>query len=284
MSAVTVREAYEQGKQQLSLAGLSSPAFDALCLFNRAFGIGDRAALAVHGSEAADPEWLALYSQLIDRRTREPLQYILGSWEFDGMELAVGEGVLIPREDTMTLVETACDWLRGRNAPRVLDLCAGSGAVGLAIARRIPGAKVVCVEKSPAALAFLRRNIEAFGGGQVRWEAADVLKPPPWDEPCDCIVSNPPYIPTRDIDDLAWEVQCEPRMALDGGSDGLAFYRAICSLWKPLLRNGGLLAFEIGYDIRDGVMEILRQNSLYHIGAVKDISGIDRCIFGTAVS
>ena len=287
MKNCTVREAYERGKNTLSRAGLDSPAFDALCLFEKIFGIGDRAGLAVHGGETADPEKTELFDELIIRRTREPLQYILGQWVFDGMQLKVGEGVLIPREDTMTLVETACSMLDSTPSPKILDLCAGSGAVGLAIARRIPDATVICVEKSTEALPYLLRNIEEFGHGQVHYQQADVLLPPGFvshNEKFDCIVSNPPYIPQGDIEDLAWEVRCEPRMALDGGSDGLDFYRAICTLWKPLLHDGGLIAFEIGYDICEGVIEIMKKNSIDRIGAVKDFSGIDRCIFGTSVS
>jgi protein-(glutamine-N5) methyltransferase, release factor-specific len=283
----TVREAYERGKNTLSRAGLESPAFDALCLLKEAFGIGDRAALAIHGSEPADPEKTELFGELIIRRTREPLQYILGRWEFDGMPLSVGEGVLIPREDTMTLVETACSWLNGKQSPKILDLCAGSGAVGLAIGRRIPDAEVICVEKSPEALPYLRRNIDAFGDGRVTVRQADVLLPPDFTrehETFDAIVSNPPYIPRDDIAGLAWEVQREPLMALDGGNDGLDFYRAICTLWKPAVRDGGLIAFEIGYDIREGVIDIMKKNSIGQINAVKDFNGVDRCIFGTAVS
>ena len=100
----TLRETYERGKNQLSRAGLQSPAFDALCLFESAFGIVGRAGLAVHGGEPADPTRAAVFENLILRRTREPLQYILGRWEFDGMELRVGEGVLVPREDTLALI------------------------------------------------------------------------------------------------------------------------------------------------------------------------------------
>ena len=283
----TIRETFERGRNKLSRAGLESPAFDALCLFEKAFGIGDRASLAIHGCEITSPEKARLFDELTDRRTKEPLQYILGRWEFDGMELNVGEGVLIPREDTMALVEAACSWLNGRPSPKILDLCAGSGAVGLSVARRIPDATVVCVEKSLLALPYLMRNIDEFGQGRVYCRQGDVLLPPDFiqsEEKFDCLLSNPPYIPCDDIEKLAWEVHCEPRMALDGGSDGLDFYRAICSLWIPVVSDGGLIAFEIGYDIREGVIAIMEENSIGHIGAVKDFGGVDRCIFGTVVS
>ena len=219
------------------------------------------------------------------RRAREPLQYILERWETEGMALHVGPGVLIPREDTGALIDTACGLLaRMSPAPRVLDLCAGTGLVGLSVARRIPGARVVCVEKSREAMRYLARNIAEFGGGRVSAVEGDVLQSPRIAGPFDGILSNPPYIRTADLDGLAWEVRCEPRMALDGGNDGLLFYRAICDKWKPLVRDGGFIAFEIGYDILDGVTEVMRQSGLSRIGAAKDLGGIDRCVYGTAVS
>ncbi len=278
----TIKQAYIKGRDILTKAGLESPAFDAMSLLNAAFGIDNRADLAVHGDNLAERGRLELYFELINRRTSEPLQYILGRWEFDGMSLNVGDGVLVPREDTMALVEAAEFALRGRPNPRILDLCAGTGAVGLSLSRRISDAEVICVELSDMALPYLQSNIAEFGGGRVSFVIADVLKPPGAEfGKFDCIVSNPPYIPTGDIDSLQWEVLREPRMALDGGADGLKFYRVICSEWTRLMPVDGIIAFETGYDIREGVENIMRQNSIGHISLWKDISGIDRCIFGT---
>lgn len=286
---MTIQQVYLKGKQILSKAGLESPAFDALALLQPAFGIDSRTALTLRGQETPDDERLAHYEALIDRRLHEPLQYLLGQWEFDGMALSVGEGVLVPREDTLALVEAAEAALRGKRRPRILDLCAGTGAVGLALARRIPDAEVVCVELSEQALPYLRRNIDTFGNNRVWCVVGDVLQSPEtplpshgMTEPFDAIVSNPPYIPSHDIATLQWEVQCEPHMALDGGTDGLDFYRAICEKWTGLLTPHGLIAFEIGYDIREGVETVMRQHSIRHIGVWKDVGGIDRCIFGTA--
>lgn len=279
---LTIRQAYIQGKNRLTEAGLESPAFDALCLLEPAFGIQNRTDLAMRGSEIAGIVAVKQYFGMIDRRLREPLQYILGRWEFDGMALAVGDGVLVPREDTLALVEAAEFSLNGRQAPRILDLCAGTGAVGLALARRIAGAEVVCVELSDKALPYLRKNLAEFGRGRVSLAVADVLElPDTAPGTFDGIVSNPPYIPSGDIAALQWEVHCEPRMALDGGADGLDFYRAICENWTRLLRPGGLVAFEIGYDIREGVEGIMRQNAINHLSLWEDVGGIDRCIFGT---
>lgn len=279
---LTIRQAYIQGKNRLSEAGLESPAFDALCLLEPVFGIENRTDLAMRGGALAEHEAIKQYFALIDRRLQEPLQYILGRWEFDGMALAVGEGVLVPREDTLALVEAAQFALSGRRTPRILDLCAGTGAVGLALARRIPDAEVVCVELSDKALPYLRQNLAEFGGGRVTCAVADVLGAPDMTLGAfDGIVSNPPYIPSADIAALQWEVHCEPRMALDGGADGLDFYRAICAEWTRLLCPNGVVAFEIGYDIREGVEGIMQQNAITHLSLWKDVGRVDRCIFGT---
>lgn len=287
---MTVKQAYIQAKNILTEAGLESPAFDALCLLEPVFGIQNRTDLAMRGGALADNAAVKQYFALIDRRLKEPLQYVLGRWEFDGMALRVGEGVLVPREDTLALVEAAQSALNGRQSPlrsrqslRVLDLCAGTGAVGLALARRIPNAEVVCVELSDKALPYLRQNLTEFGGGRVTCTVADVLKLPDTAlGTFDGIVSNPPYIPSGDIASLQWEVHCEPHMALDGGPDGLDFYRAICADWTRLLRPGGVVAFEIGYDIREGVEAVMKQNAITHLSLWKDVGGVDRCIFGTA--
>lgn len=279
---MTIGEAYAIGRKTLAAAGVESPSADALLLLEKAFGVSGRAGLAVRSGEQADPGKAALFEELIVRRTREPLQYIAERWEIDGMALHVGPGVLIPREDTLTLVETACGLLRQMSpAPRILDLCAGTGLVGLSIARRIPGAEVVCVEKSPAAMGYLARNIAAYGEGRVTAVEGDVLEKPLIAGPFDGIVSNPPYIRTSDLESLAWEVQCEPRMALDGGRDGLLFYKAICAEWKSLVREGGFIAFEVGYDIPEGVAEVMRRSGMRQICVTKDINGVERCIFGT---
>ena len=281
---ITVKQAYNQGRQILSKAGLDSPAFDALCLLSPVFGIHSRAELAIGGEQTVSPTEREAYETLIRRRLHEPLQYLLGQWEFDGMPLYVGKGVLVPREDTLALVEAAQEALEDVPSPRILDLCAGTGAVGLALARRIPDAKVTCVELSEDALPYLRRNIEAYGGGRVSCEVGNVLAQPRLSGTFHAIVSNPPYIPTSDIAGLQWEVRQEPAMALDGGTDGLDFYRAICARWTKLLLPGGTLAFEIGYDIREGVIAVMKQHGIGHIHERKDFSGISRCIFGTRVA
>lgn len=279
----TISELYNHGKGILVKAGLESPAFDTMCLLDKVFGIGNRAQLAIHSRDIAEDTSAHEYLELIHKRLTTPLQYILGRWEFDGMEMHVGEGVLVPREDTITIIDAVQESLKDIPDPKILDLCAGTGAIGISLARRIPDAQVICLEKSDLAMKYLRLNIDEFGENRVTAISGDVLKSPEFTEKekFDCIVSNPPYIPSQDIEGLQWEVKCEPRMALDGGSDGLDFYRAICSNWSGFLKPNGIIAFETGYDIVEDIVMVMRQNGIVQIRCFKDFGGIDRCIIGT---
>ena len=190
--------------------------------------------------------------------------------------------MLIPRPDTEILCETAADFLQknGVSAPRVLDLCAGSGCVGLGIASLYDGVSVTEVEWSDEALAFLRQNA-ADSGLNATVLQADVLTDPPADLGAfDVLVSNPPYIPSAELPTLMPEVQCEPAMALDGGADGLTFYRAIADKWLPLLKAGGLLAVEIGQGQETDVAAIFAAAGLENIAVIPDLAGILRVVSG----
>lgn len=204
-----------------------------------------------------------LQSITIRRASREPLQYIEGHWAFLDFELEVGPGVLCPRSDTEVVCECAAQTLRGIEKPQVLDLCAGTGCIGLGIRRLCPGAEVTALEKSPEALKYLYRNAEnsltAFGveGPAVQVIRGDVflfqemLAP----ESADLIVSNPPYLTESEMRRLQPEVAREPAMALDGGVDGGNFYRHIAKAYGFALKQGGWLVLEIGC----GQQELLRR-------------------------
>ena len=221
--------------------------------------------------------------QMLARRLGgEPLQYILGEWELCGFPFKVGEGVLIPRQDTETLVRLAQEYLgeRGGDAPLAADLCAGSGCIGISLAG-LCGCRVDCYEISEAALRYLSENITLNAAdGAVRPISADVLSEqtaanaPEYD----MIISNPPYLTQRDMDNLQTEVSFEPREALFGGEDGLDFYRGITALWTPRLRYGGLFAVEIGIGQESDVMRIFAQNGL-SADCVKDSCGIYRVVY-----
>ena len=282
---MTFSQIYLNGKERLAKAGIESPAFEAMCLLEAVFGL-NRQSLAVRGEETAPNGEIVVFNDMIQQRcTKRPLQYILGKWPFMDLTLEVGEGVLIPREDTEVLVRTADECLRGKSQPQVLDLCAGTGAVGLAFAAMRRSVTVTCVEFHNEAFDFLQRNIAANGGeSSVTAVRADVLQPPDPEvfTQVDAILSNPPYIISAEIDTLQEEVQREPREALDGGEDGLRFYRAIAEHWVTLLKPGGLLAVEVGEGQARDVAELFRQAGLCNLRFAQDFNGIDRVVFGTA--
>ncbi len=277
---MTLSELYLKGKQSLTKAGLESPAFDALSLFTRVTGL-TRHALTLRGREQASDAQATDFLALIARRAaREPLQYILGSWAFMDMEFAVGEGVLVPREDTQVLVEEGARLLAlcGDTAPVVYDLCGGTGAAAIGLQRLVPQAEVYCFELSGAAFPYLIKNIARLAPGvhAVRW---DVLQGLPADLPAPVLIlSNPPYISSGDIGGLSPEVRREPRAALDGGADGLTFYRAIAGKWCPLLPQGGYAAVEIGIAQTEPVRRIFEEAGLLIQGVVRDWGGVERVV------
>ncbi len=215
----------------------------------------------------------------------EPVAYIIGEWEFYGLSLDVSREVLIPRMDTEVLSERAILAARGAGEGcRVLDLCAGSGCVGLAIAANVPSCKVVLADNSEGALRVCRQNIRRCGlNDQVTSLFADAKLPPLpalWD--FDVIACNPPYIPSGDIPGLDPSVKdYEPHEALDGGEDGLDFYRSVASKWKGAIRLGGRLLFEVGMGQATDVEAILSQNGFEDIQTFPDTQGILRVVEGT---
>ena len=223
---------------------------------------------------------------LVRRRLAgEPVAYIIGEWEFYGLPLDISRDVLIPRPDTELLAERGI--ARAREAgegARVLDLCAGSGCVGLAVAANVPNCRVVLGELSEGALRTCKQNVRRNQlNARVTCLSVDALEPPSsalWD--FDVIVCNPPYIPTADIDGLDASVKdYEPHIALDGGEDGLDFYRAIAAKWKSALRLGGALLFEVGIGQAPQVEDILAQNGYENIQTAQDTQGIWRVVEGT---
>jgi release factor glutamine methyltransferase len=223
---------------------------------------------------------------LVQRRLAgEPVAYIIGEWEFYGLSLDISRDVLIPRLDTELLAERGI--LKARESgegARVLDLCAGSGCVGLAIASNAPECRVVLGELSEGALRVCKQNVRRNElNARVTCLSVNALENPSstlWD--FDAIVCNPPYIPTVDIEALDVSVRdYEPRMALDGGKDGLDYYRAIAAKWKPALRLGGTLIFEVGVGQAGAVEDILEENGYEDIKILPDTQNILRVVEGT---
>lgn len=222
---------------------------------------------------------------MVQRRCAgEPLAYVLGEWPFRTLTLEVGPSVLIPRQETEILVQLALDRLQEyEGATRVLDLCAGSGCVGLSIAAEVPKARVVLMDASDQALDVCRRNVRRnrLSIRAVHMKGDALAQPNTNLGLFDVLVCNPPYIPTEDIQGLDASVRdYEPHIALDGGPDGLDFYRAIIKLWTPLLRPGGFILFEVGIGQAEQVAMLLKRRGCKNIVITRDLSRIPRVVVG----
>ena len=213
---------------------------------------------------------------------QEPMAYILGQWEFYGLPLRVSPKVLIPRDDTCAVAELAIrQALFLEKDPRILDLCCGSGCIGLAVASRVKDAKVTLADISQDALSVAKENVALNKlSGRVRCVAADALKPAfPFLGKFDMIVSNPPYITGEEMKELPKSVaDYEPHLALFGGEDGLDFYRSIAKNFAPALKPGGYLAFEFGETQGDDVCRILEENGYTVLERARDYNDRERAV------
>ena len=282
--AITYNDLYLEVRRQLRESGVEASTLEARELV--CFGTGkSREELQRDGGLYAAPETERRVRELAERRLAgEPVAYLIGEWEFYGLPLDISRDVLIPRADTEVLAEEAIRYCKTLAECRVLDLCAGSGCVGLAIGAQVPQARVVLGELSDAALRICRQNIRRNGlSGRVVPLRMDALEKPEKSlGEFQCVVSNPPYIPRGDIDGLDGSVKdYEPHPALDGGEDGLDFYRAIAEKWKDCLPVGGRLYFEAGIGQADAVLRIMRGQGFGDIQIVKDTHDIPRVVFGT---
>ena len=212
----------------------------------------------------------------------EPLAYVLGEWDFYGLRLEVNKNVLIPRDDTCAVTELAIrNALFLEQAPRILDLCTGSGCIGLAVASRVKDARVTLGDISKDALAVAKRNVAASHmTGRVSCLQIDALsKPQAFLGKFDMIVSNPPYVTTMEMEALPHSVlDFEPHLALLGGADGLDFYRAITENYKDALKDGGYLCYEFGEDQGDSVCNIQEKNGFTIIERAKDFNDRERAV------
>lgn len=223
--------------------------------------------------------------EYIERRIAgEPVAYITGSWEFYGLPMIVTPDVLIPRMDTEVLVNTAKELLTGyKMDAKVLDLCCGSGCITCAVGHEMPATKLVAVDISPSALEICRKNIalNRLSARAICMQADALSSPPMSIGQFDMIISNPPYIATAEIDTLDSSVKDhEPLWALDGGEDGLRFYKSIIKHWKTTLRPYGMLLFEVGEGQAGAVSEMLQAASFRSVFTRKDTLGVDRVVVG----
>ena len=281
MSKITYGELYRFTLDELNKI-TQSASVEAGMLFNYCFGL-DRIGVTVNSDKPADEKGVELLRECIKKRSEHfPIQYILGKRSFYDYEFIVGEGVLIPRPETEMLVEQAAEFIRSNNitTPVIFDLCSGSGCIGITLAKLFPEANVYCFEKSDIALGFIKKNIELNNVVNVRVIEYDIFDGLPLDlSHPDILVSNPPYIPTNDISELESEVRKEPVMALDGGTDGLMFYRCICDKWLSLFNKSVFFALEFGIDQSGDIAEIFSRVS-DNTEILNDFNGIDRVVCG----
>lgn len=278
MNRLTIFAAWNQAKKELKNAGIDSYSFEARQIIRHITGL-DNAAIMAKYNEQLSPLQQTMYNDVLRRRASHyPLQYLLGEWSFYGLDFYVGEGVLIPRADTETLVDAALDFLKERTSADVIDLCSGSGCIAVAVAKN-SSATVDALEKYDVPFSYLQRNIKR-NGASVTPIKEDVFAFIP-DKKYDLVLSNPPYVSADEMDIIDTETSHEPDTALYGGEDGLSFYRFLAENWKKYIKTGGMLMFEVGFRQADAVSEIMRAAGFTDIGTREDAGGIQRVVFGT---
>ncbi len=281
----TYRELYEEGRRILEQAGLPDAALDARFLLEEVCGTNLQTLLVFPEKKVIEEE-VNQYRAFIQRRKdREPTAMILGEWDFMGLTFRLNKSTLIPEQDTEVLVETALEELKRRGlgeAPlRILDLCTGSGCILLSLLHELRNAGGLGTDLSEEALEAARENAVRLGLQERAAFRQGDLWEPVGDERFDLIVSNPPYVPTEVIPTLEPEVRCgEPYAALDGGEDGLVFYRRIMREAAGHLKPSGIIIVESGFDEAPQIAALMQEQKLRGIRTVKDYGGLDRVVLG----
>lgn len=282
----TVEQIYKNALKVLDKGEVENASFDCRVMLEEAFGVDfNTLRLSDEFTNKADESKKTKFLQMVNMRLAgKPLQYIVGKWEFFGLEFKVGDGVLIPRQDTETLVEFLINRFKDRKNLKILDLCAGTGCIGIALEKNLPDCEIYAVEISPQAIKYLKENAK-INNSNVKIFEGDCL-----DEDFvnsfgqfDLIVSNPPYLTAEDMKNLQKEVAFEPENALFGGDDGLDFYRGIVRLWKKKLKDNGMLAFEIGINQEDDVSYMMIHAGLKNVRFKPDLCGVNRIVYGENV-
>lgn len=278
---MTIGELLKEARQILLAAGIENCGFEAELLAAQTFN-KDRVFFYTHGDEPVTDRQKTVYLTMVKRRAaHEPAAYILGQKEFMGLNFFVDANVLIPRPDTEAMVEVLISQLKktDHRGKKVLDLCTGSGAIGIALKYFCPEVEMTLSDYSPKALQVAKKNADLLVAGDVNLMHSDLFVQFPATAAFDLIVSNPPYIPSGEIPKLAQDIcEYEPTMALDGGATGLDFYRRIAAQAKGFLKDGGLLALEIGDHQENVVIELLKQNGFSRIEKIADLTGLVRAI------
>ncbi len=278
----TIGEVLAEGKERLKAAGKEAYCLEAELLLEEAAYL-DHMSLYIQEDEIIEDDAADRYEMfLFERELGRPTQYIIGQWDFMGLPFAVGEGVLIPRPDTEVLVETILMTQKKEPTKSILDIGTGTGCIPVSLSFYGAFEEIMAVDISPMALTYAKKSA-IQNGAYVKFYESDLFSnvPQEWKGKLDAIVSNPPYIPHEEIDHLMVEVRSfEPWEALDGGEDGLDFYRRIIKEGKEWLHEEGWMFFEIGYNEKAAVIALFEENGFVEIHEQQDLAGNDRVVYG----
>lgn len=273
---MVISECLRDIKKILSNAGINDYAFDAKCIVE---DFVDEDYLFNLDKKISQQAYEKAVSAAKKRATGYPLQYILGHWEFYGLDFEVGEGVLIPRADTEILVDNVLEFFRGKNSSvKIMDLCSGSGCIAVAVKKKLPRANVYALEKYPEAQKFLENNIKKHKT-DINIVCDDVFDYVP-SKRFDCVMSNPPYLTEKETENLQKEIEYEPISALNGGIDGMNYYRSIIPKWRNFVVKGGMIIFEASENQMDEISALLCKEGFDNIKISCDYSGEARTISG----
>ena len=276
---MNIFEAYNSTKKALEGAGIEDYVFEAKQIIKHITGFSSTEILMNYTKELSEFQSNNLTAILKQRELRYPLQYIFGEWSFYGRDFYVGPGVLVPRADTETVIEVCTEYLKDKKEPKILDLCAGSGSIGITLSKEKEDSDCLMVEKYPEAMRYAEKNIARNKAKNAKVIWGDVFGGTGAEEKYDLIVSNPPYVAEDGTEECSPETKYEPEAALLGGGDGLKFYRAITENYKDSLKEKGMLCFEVGIGQADPVKEILNAAGFTDIGTKKDLNGIERAVY-----
>ncbi len=277
----TLYRRYHETKAKLAAAGIDDCAYEAMAIAEAVTGKTKAQIIGDYESELTLDQERSLLRAVALRMSHYPLQYIVGRWEFYGREFFVGEGVLIPRQDTERVIEVCVEHLKEIKRPKIIDLCSGTGCIGITLAKEVPDSKVILIEKYEDAVRYLLQNATRLSPENTTLIMEDVLGRIRLTSRVHLVVANPPYLSDEDMKDLQPELLYEPETAFYGGEDGLYYYRKIAEKYKRYIKPKGALVFEIGATQGEAVKEILENEGFVDVRIIKDYSRNDRVVIGT---
>ena len=277
---MTIFEAYNSTKKKLEKAGIEDSVFEAKQIIKHITGYSATQILTNYNNKLTEFQENNLIAIVHQREVRYPLQYIFGNWDFYGRTFDVGVGVLVPRADTETVIDVALEFLKDKENPQILDLCAGSGCIGITLAKEIKSSNVLMIEKYMEAFRYTLKNIAKNVAANAKAMMGDIFKKSGADGEYDIIVSNPPYIPKNEMTEISPETKFEPETALLADDGGMEFYKAIINNYTDSLKKGGMMLFEVGIGESKKVMELLKNAGYSSVDTRCDLGGIERAVFG----